>query len=86
MWRLWIGLLLLSAQTPAFAAVWSLGGSLGAAHNLDTRLRIEKEWFVVGDSAVNVAYAKAHADGDPRLTVTLPQAAMHALLGVGRDF
>lgn len=45
-----------------------------------------KEWFAVGDAAVNWAYAKAHADGDPRLTVTLPQAAVHVLLGVGRDF
>lgn len=208
MCRLWIGLWLLSVQTPAFAAAWSFEGSLGTAHNLGTGLRIEqerqeplrvdgrystrpfdspqyygirvsrwdgqhawefslihdklylrnppppveslsishgfnlltlnravqtpaftyrfgagvvvthleahvrgvvydgpydlagmtllagvskrfylnKEWFVVADGAVNVAYAKAHADGDPRLTVTLPQAAMHALLGVGRDF
>jgi hypothetical protein len=208
MWGLWIGLLLLSAQTPVLAAVWSLEGSLGTAHNFGTRLRIEqegqeplrisgrystqaldspqyygirvsrwigerawelslihdklylrsppspveslsishgfnlltlnravqtpvltyrlgagvavthleghvrgvvydgpydlagltllagvskrfywnREWFLVGDAAVNLAYANAQAGGDPKLTVTLPQAAVHALLGVGRDF
>lgn len=44
------------------------------------------KWFVVADSALTVGYAKTHAGGDRELTLTVPHAAVHALLGVGRNF
>lgn len=43
MWRQWIGLLVLSAHTPAFAATWSFEGGFGTAHTVGTRIRIEQE-------------------------------------------
>lgn len=100
MWRPGIGLLLLTAQTPAQVAVWSFEGrvrrviydglydlaGIALLAGLSKRFYWNNDRFVVGDGALNLAYAKAQADGDPKLTVTLPQAAVHALLGVGRDF
>src|SRR5437870_3893754 len=64
---------------------YDLAGVVALA-GLSKRLYLDKSWFLLGDLAATVGDAKTKADGTPDLTLRVPHAAIHGLLGIGVDF
>lgn len=64
---------------------YDLAGLVALA-GVSKRVYLDHRWFLSGDAAISVGYAHTEAGGSPGLTLTVPHAAVHAMLGIGRDF